>query len=254
MRRVIRTGCPGFTSGRAGGARALVALAVGVTVISVAACGARPADQALIPQPPTVVSEVVQLPQPTVAPSSSFNDVLDSRHSVRSFTTEALSQEDLAAVLWAAYGARSDGGRTAPSAGGLYALTIFVAIGDVSGLEPGVYVWDPAVNQLGPMDEGDPRLALQAAALDQASVGTAPATVVIAGSPTRLAERYGARAERFALNEAGHAAQNALLMATALDLGAVAVGGFRDDDVTELLNLPKGEHPYYLTPLGHPAQ
>lgn len=60
------------------------------------------------------------------------------------------------------YGYRTDGGRTVPSAGGLYALAIFVAIGDVEGVSPGIYTWDPATNQLGKMSEGDPRTLLRA--------------------------------------------------------------------------------------------
>jgi nitroreductase len=52
--------------------------------------------------------------------------------------------------------------------------------------------------------------------------------------------------------EAGHAAQNVLLEATALGLGAVPIGAFHDRSVHETLSLPKEEEPLYLIPVGHP--
>ena len=55
------------------------------------------------------------------------------------------------------------------------------------------------------------------------------------------------------MNEAGHSSQNLLLMATALGLGAVPIGGFEDDEVSEALDLPAGEIPYCLVPVGLPT-
>ena len=49
--------------------------------------------------------------------------------------------------------------------------------------------------------------------------------------------KYGLRAYRFALLEAGHAAQNLLLAATALDLAAVPLGGFFDRILDATLGL-----------------
>jgi len=50
--------------------------------------------------------------------------------------------------------------------------------------------------------------------------------------------------------EAGHAAQNLCLQATAMDLGIVTVGAFTDDQVKEVLNLPENEQPLYIIPIG----
>jgi nitroreductase len=58
---------------------------------------------------------------------------------------------------------------------------------------------------------------------------------------------------RYVLMEAGHAAQNVLLQAVALGLGAVPVGAFGDDPVQELLQLPTDHLPLYLLPIGRPA-
>ena len=67
----------------------------------------------------------------------------------------------------------------------------------------------------------------------------------------RLVGRHGPeRAVRYAAFEAGHAGQNLLLQAVALDLGSVPVGSFRDDEVSRLLELPADEAPLYLFAVG----
>jgi nitroreductase len=52
--------------------------------------------------------------------------------------------------------------------------------------------------------------------------------------------------------EAGHAAQNLLLQAVVLDLGAVLVGAFDDAKVKRVLSLSKQEAPLYLISVGKP--
>jgi SagB-type dehydrogenase family enzyme len=69
----------------------------------------------------------------------------------------------------------------------------------------------------------------------------------------RTEQRYGDRAERYVHIEVGHAAQNLLLQAVSLDLGAVPVGAFHDDQVAEVLQLPADHQPLYVIPVGHPA-
>jgi len=50
--------------------------------------------------------------------------------------------------------------------------------------------------------------------------------------------------------EAGHAAQNICLEATALKLGAVTIGAFEDNRVKSCLLLPENESPLYIIPVG----
>jgi nitroreductase len=77
---------------------------------------------------------------------------------------------------------------------------------------------------------------------------------VLAVEPAVVAARYGRRrGGRYGLLEAGHAAQNVLLQATALGLTGVPVGAFEDRQVADILGLPPGLHPVYLLPLGVPA-
>ena len=94
--------------------------------------------------------------------------------------------------------------------------------------------------------------ALPDAAFDQTFVGDAPLVVVIAADPARTEQEYGAVADDLVNREAGHAAQNILLQATALGLAAVPVGGFDPAEVARLLALPPGQSVLYLIPVGVP--
>jgi SagB-type dehydrogenase family enzyme len=70
----------------------------------------------------------------------------------------------------------------------------------------------------------------------------------------RTASKYGSRAERYCLLEAGHVAQNVLLQATALGLAGVPVGAFDDRRVASTLALPPKLRPVYLVPVGFPEE
>jgi SagB-type dehydrogenase family enzyme len=89
--------------------------------------------------------------------------------------------------------------------------------------------------------------------LRQESVRDAPAVVVITAVYARVARKYGAeRTPRYVHMEAGHAAQNLLLQATALGLGAVPIGAFHDDRIQRRMGLPQDHRPVYLIPVGRP--
>ena len=77
---------------------------------------------------------------------------------------------------------------------------------------------------------------------------------IVAAVYSRTEQKYGERAERYVKLEAGHAAQNLLLQAVSLGLGAVPIGAFHNDEVQEVLDLPSGHEPLYLIPVGHPAK
>lgn len=159
----------------------------------------------------------------------------------------------LSQLLWAAQGITSrDGKRTAPSAGALYPLEVYVIAGKVTGLEPGVYHYQPTRSSLLQRSAGDLRRALGRAAHGQFWVASAPAVAVITGIVSRTARGYGARAERYVAIECGAAAENLALEAVALGLGTVPVGAFDDAAVSRVLSLPTGEKPLLILPIGKP--
>jgi SagB-type dehydrogenase family enzyme len=94
---------------------------------------------------------------------------------------------------------------------------------------------------------------LHEAAVRQDAVRAAPAVIVVTALYERTAQKYGEeRSPRYVHLEAGHAAQNLLLEAAALNLGAVPIGAFYDEEVQAALGLPGDHKPLYLIPVGHP--
>lgn len=188
---------------------------------------------------------VRRLPAPAAKGKMSLEEVLKKRESVRDFSSTPLTEEELAQLLWALQGrTRSWVGRTAPSAGALYPLEIYIV------LPEGVFHYLPQDHRLARSATDDLRNALATAALGQACVREAPAVFVIAAVYERTARKYSNRAERYVKMEAGHACQNLLLQATALGLAAVPVGAFHDDQIQRILALPKNHEPLYLIPVG----
>ena len=117
-------------------------------------------------------------------------------------------------------------------------------------MSPDVYKYDPEKHQLEKVMDGDIRNELSAAALGQGSVRSGAVAFVIAAVYERITVKYGDRGERYVHLEAGHAAQNLCLQATAMELGVVTVGAFDDENVAEVLNLPEDEKPLYILPVG----
>jgi SagB-type dehydrogenase family enzyme len=211
--------------------------------LAVGSCGDDTADATTATEYGTVT-----MPQPREDGAMSLEQALSGRRSVRSFTDETLTLDEISQLMWAAQGLTEEGGagRAAPSAGGTYPLEVYVATPD------GAYHYVPDGHLLEVVHGGDLRAPLAEAALDQQWVADAAIVVVITAVFARTEQRYGDRAERYVHLEAGHAAQNVLLQAVALDFGAVPVGAFRDEQVQEILGLPGDHEPLYLIPVGHP--
>ena len=196
-------------------------------------------------------SEVIRLPAPVGSGDESLEALLARRRSVREFAPLPLTLAQVGQLAWAAQGVtHGDGLRTAPSAGALYPLELYVVGGDVDGLRPGVYHYLPADHRLEQTGEGDRRQRLSAAAFGQTWVGEAAAVFVFAGVYERTTWKYGERGLRYVHMEIGHAAQNLFLQAEALGLSTVVVGAFDDAAVTATLELPAGVRPFSMLPVG----
>jgi len=194
----------------------------------------------------------VKLPEPRPSGEMSVEEALAARRSVRSYQDEALSLTELAQLLWAAQGITAHwGGRTAPSAGATYPLEVYAVVGEVTGLEAGVFHYRPDGHLFVRRTAGDLRGDLASAALGQEWVREAPVSLVIAARYERTTERYGERGVRYVHIEVGHAGQNIYLQAEALGLGTVIVGAFDDQDVKTLLGIE--EEPLAIMPVGRPA-
>ena len=198
-----------------------------------------------------VPDEHIKLPDPELTGEQSVEVLLQQRRSVRSYQRSSLSLAEVGQLLWSAQGiSGAQGLRTAPSAGALYPLKLFVVVGDVNDLSPGIYEYSPEEHSLIKTANGDLRKLLQKAALNQSCIGDAAMIFVFTAIYQRTTWKYGERGVRYVHMEVGHAGQNLFLQAEALGLGTVVVGAFDDDDVREGLNLDRNIHPLSLMPVG----
>ncbi len=194
---------------------------------------------------------LISLPSPSLDGKTSVETALQNRRSVRSYAKEPLTLEDIAQLMWAAQGITSPRKlRTAPSAGALYPLEVYVVCGNVTDLDNGIYRYVVDKHQLELVRSGDHRSALASAGLGQAFLREAPAVFVFTGVPPRITQRYGQRGIQYMMMEVGHAAQNLCLQAVARQLATVPVGAFKEDGVKEILQIDDPELPLYLVPVG----
>jgi len=193
----------------------------------------------------------IKLPEPRTDHGTSVEQALRLRRSVRTFSAKPLQLAEAAQLLWSAQGITSrDGLRTAPSAGALYPLEIYLVAGNVNDLPVGLWHYLPDHHRLERLADTDLRIPLAHAALDQAWIRKAAAVVVFAAVYERTSRKYGERAIRYVHIEAGHAAENLFLQAVSLDLKTVIVGAFRDDELRNTLQLPEDHAPLRLMPVG----
>ena len=200
----------------------------------------------------TLISNgLISLPEPSYESSFSIEEALLKRRSTREYSVELLTLDEISQILWAAQGiTHGERLRTAPSAGGLYPLELYVVVGGVEGLETGIYHYVPMENNLLKTVDGDKRSDIADAALNQDWVEKAAVNIVITAVYERTTGKYGDRGVRYVHMEVGHTAQNICLQATALNLGVVTVGAFHDDKVVQILHLKQDEKPLYIITIG----
>lgn len=154
------------------------------------------------------------LPRPRRSSRVSIEGVLGERRSVREFEDGPLSLGELSQLLWAAQGVTApDGGRAAPSAGATYPMEISAVAGDVTGLEAGVYRYEPTRHRILLVAGGDQRKALARASLDQDWMARAPLCLALAAVESRTAHRYRERSARYVQFEAGCVSENVARLA-----------------------------------------
>ncbi|MDT7713423.1 MAG: hypothetical protein QOG46_2198 [Pseudonocardiales bacterium] len=171
--------------------------------------------------------------------------------------------DELGALLGMAAGQVEDAGRpyplrAYPSSGASHPLRLIVLPFEVDGLESRLHVYDDAAHALQPLPYEPAREVLLRASpfLDPADspnldAREAPVFLFCVADLAYHRDRYGLRSYRFVALECGHLAQNLCLVATALGLATVTIGGFYDDAVNHLLGVDGvNQATLYVLPLG----
>ena len=189
------------------------------------------------------------LPAPITDSDVSLEETLLTRRSLREYTGEALTLQEVAQILWAAQGTTSSKGfRTAPSASATYPLETYLVVGDVEGLDKGVYRYQTKEHSLLKVLDGDKMPLLTRTNMGQYFVEGGAIYIAFAGIYSRTGT--GDYAKRYVHMEVGHAAQNVYLQAVSLGLGTVVIGGFNEERSSKILELSINEAPLYWMPVG----
>lgn len=184
-------------------------------------------------------------------------EAIAQRESVRFYSTESLSLEELSALLWATQGIRlvlneACALRTVPSAGARHSFETYIAAQNIDGLQPGLYRYLPLDNKLERLFL-DEKIATKAAwaSMAQQFVAGAAAVFFWTTIPARMEWRYGLAAHKVIALDAGHVCQNLYLACTAMGAGTCAIAAYDQDECDRLLGVDgREEFTIYIAPVG----
>lgn len=200
----------------------------------------------------------IKLPKPAFTGKMSVEAAMLKKKSVRHFSKDPLTLEQVSQLLWAANGSLPVDAisgatvKTLPSAGGIYPLEIFLLTGNdtIKGLPAGIFQYYAISNSLVQTSQGDGRLALAQAALSQLWIASAPAVIVIAASFNKMTAKYGNEGIKYVFMESGSSNQNLYLQAEALGLRMGTVGAFEAGSVSSAIKISAGVTPLLIVPVG----
>lgn len=203
------------------------------------------------PPPPSIKgypeAKRIYLPRVQSDLSMSFERVIKSRRTHRTFARSELAILDLATVLQTAFGPQRfiDGVvfgtlqlRTSPNAGALQEIECYVAVLNVEGIPRGIYHYHCIEHSLEQLTEDLTRETLSNLCYDQDFAETVPVVCFTSAVTDRITYKYqDGRAYRLWLYNIGHVGQTFVLTAAALGLGSFQSAAFRDSEVDRLLGL-----------------
>jgi SagB-type dehydrogenase family enzyme len=211
-----------------------------------------PSDQVKeLPQPPLAqgvkdTDTVITLPDPKTLdiPYIDLLTAINQRKSMRKYSNEPLTLDELTYLLWTTQGVkqvipRPATVRTVPSAGSRHCFETYLLVNNVVGLKPGIYRYAAIEHVLVEVDTTTPDLGKKYSDVcyGQPFVGTSAVTFIWAAEAYRTEWRYGERGYRYMHLDAGHICQNLYLAVEAIDSGCCGIAAFFDDQINALLNL-----------------
>jgi SagB-type dehydrogenase family enzyme len=190
-----------------------------------------------LPPPPFELEWDKHLPVIDLPPPSSITVkdlelrlAIEKRSSVRDYTEDSLSLQELSYLLWCTQGVRKVIHRSAtlrnvPSAGARHALETYLLVNNIDELIPGLYRFLPSKHGLIQFND-QKGLAERAsmACFGQDFIKTSAATFIWTAVLYRMSWRYGERGYRYLHLDAGHVCQNLYLSAQSIDCGVCAIG------------------------------
>ena len=190
-----------------------------------------------------VSAQTVSLPSPQIENGPAILGILAQRQSANAFDSRALTQQDLANLLWGAMGQNRENGKlTAPSARNKQEVRLFVFT------EDGVSEYLPHGHELKKVADGDHR---DLVAAHQDFVKSAPVSLVLVMDM----DKFGGTEPRqisMATVDAGIVCENISVAAAGLGLAARPRGSMNSDAIKELLGLNVNQIPIMNNVIGYP--
>ena len=179
-------------------------------------------------------------------PEMALHQAISQRRSLRKYSGQPFSQEELSFLLWASSWAsdfRSGENmeftrRNVPSAGSRHPLECHLLINNVVGLKPGLYYYHPLKHCLVLFND-TPSIANEICdgCLRQMMVANSAFTVILTALPYRTVWRYAQRGYRYLYLDAGHVGQNIHLAAEAVGGGACMIAAYQDEAMNDCLGV-----------------
>jgi len=181
----------------------------------------------------------VVLPKPTKNCEMTLMQALQQRHSTREFKSDAISDQQLSDLLWAACGLnRKDGRITAPSAMNMQDIKVYVLRSD------GAWRYQPLGHELTKVSTEN---LIEAIAGKQVSVKTAPVVLLLVSDQSQAPRR----SVEMGNLDAGYVSQNICLACEALGLATVPRGSMDKETIGKALNLVEGQYIIVNHPVGY---
>ncbi|TYB31682.1 MAG: SagB/ThcOx family dehydrogenase [Candidatus Mcinerneyibacterium aminivorans] len=193
----------------------------------------------------------IKLPEPIKKSNVSIEKALENRRSIRSYSSMPVNLEELSQLLWAAQGVTNRKGfRTAPSAGALYPLKLYVVVENVKNLEKGIYMYKPEGHKLIKIKSNTNIEKIYKGALNQQSIKDASVNIIFGADFSVTDKKYRKRGKQYVYQETGHAAQNIYLQSESLNIGTVVVGAFYEEQIKKAAGMGDNETPICIMPAG----
>ena len=191
-------------------------------------------------------------------------DAINRRKSRRGFIDEPLSIEELSFLLWITQGVHKVAvdnrhgkikttKRTVPSGGSRHPHETYLAVANVTGLQPGIYRYLALDHKLHFLTTSESTLMSYLSEICHLQKFVAKASVIFiwACIPYRIEWRYSVAAHKGIAIEAGHIAQNLYLGCEAIGSGTCTIAAYDQRAIDEFLGLDgTDEFVVYIAPVG----
>ncbi len=229
-------------------------------------------QQKKLPQPPLVKAPMretsIELPKnfEDLELNNDILSVINNRKSSRVYTQETMTLLQLSYLLWTTQGVKEIRGRsyatlrTVPCGGARHEFECYMIIQNVEGLEDGSYHYLPMEHRIellatkAEIEEkyGKSLRDIVSETLNN-QVWAAKANIIFYYSMVayRAEWRYGIRAHRVALIDAGHITENLYIACSAANIGTCAIGALNGALCDPLFELDgEEEFAFYAAPVG----